>query len=43
MVRYQMNNNVISFWKKAYQEDDTITFSSEPNATITEFEHVVNS
>lgn len=31
------------FWEKSYQEDDTIAFSNKPNATVTEFEHLINS
>lgn len=38
-----MNENLVPFWEKAYQEDDTITFSSKPNVTITEFEHLINT
>lgn len=37
-----MSGNIVPFWEKTYQEDDTITFSSKPNAAITEFEHLVN-
>ena len=38
-----MNKNLVPFWEKAYQEDDTITFSNEPNVTITEFEHLISA
>lgn len=38
-----MNKNLVPFWEEAYQEDDTIAFSSEPNITITEFEHLINT
>ena len=38
-----MNKNLVPFWEKAYQEDDTIAFSSQPNITITEFEHLINT
>lgn len=38
-----MNKNLVPFWEKAYQDYDTITFSNEPNVTITEFEHLINT
>lgn len=31
---------LIPFWEKAYREKDVVTFSSEPNATIKEFENL---
>ena len=34
-----MSDNLVPFWEKTYQEYDTITFSNQPNSTITEFEH----
>ncbi len=30
-------------WEKAYQEYDTVAFSIEPDATVTEFEHLINN
>lgn len=42
MVIY-MNNNLIPFWEKAYQEKDTVTFSATPNATLKEFEHLLHT
>lgn len=38
-----MNKNSVPFWEKAYQEEDTITFSKEPNRTIIEFEHLIST
>lgn len=35
-----MSNGLVPFWEAAYQEEDTITFSVNPNATIQEFEHL---
>ena len=37
-----MVKNSVPFWEKAYREKDTVAFSSEPNKTITEFEHTIN-
>ncbi|MDE7130404.1 MAG: methyltransferase domain-containing protein [Lachnospiraceae bacterium] len=37
-----MSKDLVPFWEKAYQEYDTIAFSTEPNVTITEFEHLLN-
>lgn len=39
-VAKYIEKELIPFWEKTYQERDTITFSSEPNATIKEFEHL---
>ncbi|MBD5454222.1 MAG: methyltransferase domain-containing protein [Lachnospiraceae bacterium] len=36
-----MDNNLIPFWEKAYQDDTTNAFSAVPNATLTEFEHLL--
>ncbi len=38
-----MGKDIVPFWEKAYQEYDTVTFSIEPNATVTEFEHLINN
>ena len=38
-----MGKEIVPFWEKAYQEYDTVTFSIEPNATVTEFEHLINN
>lgn len=38
-----MNKNSVPFWENTYQEQDIITFSNEPNATITEFEHFIKA
>lgn len=37
-----MDKDLIPFWEKSYQEDDTIAFSDKPNTTITEFEHLLH-
>lgn len=38
-----MRKDLVPFWVKAYQEYDTVTFSVEPNTTVTEFEHLMNN
>lgn len=38
-----MDKNLVPFWEKAYQEEDTITFSNEPNRTIIEFEYLIST
>lgn len=38
-----MNDNLVPFWEKSYQEYDTITFSNKPNPTIAEFEHLIGN
>ncbi len=38
-----MNENLVPFWEKAYQEYDAVAFSNEPNITITEFEHLIDN
>lgn len=38
-----MNKNLVPFWEETYQKDETIAFSSEPNVTIKEFEHFLNT
>ncbi len=35
-----MSKQSVPFWEKMYQNKDIVAFSSEPNATITEFEHL---
>lgn len=37
-----MNKKVVPFWEESYQNEDVVTFSMEPNATIKEFEHLIN-
>lgn len=37
-----MNEELVPFWEKAYQNEDIDAFSSEPNATIKEFEHLLS-
>ena len=37
-----MDKKVVPFWEEAYQNEDAVTFSMEPNATIKEFEHLLN-
>lgn len=37
-----MDKGLVPFWEEAYQDENMITFSSEPNATLKEFEHLLN-
>lgn len=37
-----MDNNLIPFWEKAYQDDTTNAFSASPNTTLKEFEHLLH-
>lgn len=37
-----MRKDLVPFWEKSYQEQDASTFSNKPNATVTEFEHLLN-
>lgn len=37
-----MDKTLIPFWEESYQKDDSITFSARPNATIKEFEYLLN-
>lgn len=37
-----MNEELVPFWEKAYQNEEIDAFSSEPNATIKEIEHLLN-
>lgn len=36
----KQSEELVPFWEKVYQEDDVTAFSNEPNATVTEFEHL---
>ncbi len=36
-----MTNDLAPFWEKTYQEEDTVTFSNQPNGTVREFEHLI--
>ena len=38
-----MSKDLVPFWEEAYQDYDSITFSNEPNSTITEFEYLLNN
>lgn len=38
-----MNKKIVPFWEEAYREYEAIAFSNEPNATITEFEKIINT
>lgn len=37
-----MKEELVPFWEKAYQNEEIDAFSSEPNATIKEFEHLLS-
>jgi len=37
-----MDQELIPFWEEAYKDENIVAFSSEPNATIKEFEHLLN-
>jgi len=37
---YCMSNGLVPFWENAYQDENAIAFSVNPNATIKEFEHL---
>lgn len=37
-----MSKAAIPFWEEAYQDDNAVAFSIEPNATIKEFEHLLD-
>ena len=37
-----MNKDLVPFWEAAYQDENVTAFSSEPNATIKEFEHLLS-
>lgn len=36
-----MDRDLVPFWEETYQDENSVTFSSEPNATIKEFEHLL--
>ena len=36
-----MSNDLAPFWEKTYQDEDTVTFSNQPNGTVREFEHLI--
>lgn len=35
-------DEAIPFWEKAYRSDDIMSFSTEPNITVKEFEHLIH-
>ena len=37
-----MDKDLVPFWEEAYQDEDIVAFSAEPNATIKEFEHLLS-
>ena len=37
-----MDKDLTPFWEKAYQDENTVAFSLEPNATLKEFEHLLS-
>ena len=37
-----MDNEIIPFWEKTYQDDSIVTFSMQPNRTVVEFEHLLD-
>lgn len=37
-----MSRNSIPFWEEAYQNENITAFSEKPNATLREFEHLLN-
>lgn len=37
-----MSGNSIPFWEEAYQNENVSAFSAKPNATLREFEHLLN-
>lgn len=39
-IDVNMDKTEIPFWEEAYQKDDVMAFSIEPNKTIKEFEHL---
>ena len=38
-----MSKDLVPFWEEAYQDENTVAFSSEPNATVKEFEHLLGN
>lgn len=37
-----MDRDLVPLWEETYQDENSVTFSSEPNATIKEFEHLLS-
>lgn len=37
-----MDKKSVLFWEEAYQSENITAFSSKPNATIKEFEHLLS-
>lgn len=37
-----MDKEFVPFWENAYKDENIVTFSSEPNVTIKEFEHLLS-
>lgn len=37
-----MSKELVPFWEDAYQDEDVVAFSVNPNATIKEFEHLID-
>lgn len=37
-----MDKNLVPFWEEAYQNEAVAAFSEEPNATVKEFEHLLD-
>ncbi len=37
-----MEKDLVPFWEEAYKDENIVAFSSEPNATIKEFEHLLS-
>lgn len=37
-----MSKNAVPFWEEAYQRNDIMAFSAEPNKTVKEFEHLID-
>ena len=37
-----MDERRIPFWEESYQKDNVMTFSTEPNRTIREFEYLLD-
>lgn len=38
-----MDKNLTPFWEEVYQKENTAAFSLEPNATVKEYEHLLNT
>ena len=37
-----MDKNLTPFWEEAYQDENAVVFSAEPNGTLREFEYLLN-